>query len=131
VNFDKFKLECKMGRRLGKNEVVDYKDRNPLNRNLENLTVKVVEENKLPKVTILAHAIDDDYRVARSYTTIAKASKETGVSSVLIKASLNEQVDKVKGNNSKWYSFKYVDTPDVCLQSLTALPLEKLNISVP
>ncbi len=25
INFDKFKLECKMGRRLGKNEVVDYK----------------------------------------------------------------------------------------------------------
>ena len=124
INFDNFKLECKLGRKLNKNEITDYVDHNPSNHEISNLTLKTIQETKIPKFTILATIIDQECRIPRSYNTISKASKDTKVDRSLIRACINNQIDKAKGNDNNWYSFKSISNDS----DVSELSLDKLTI---
>ena len=75
LDFDKFKLECKLGIKLNKNEVIDYIDGNHLNHEIDNITFKSIDALKIPKSTFLATIVNEECRIPRSYNTVNKASK--------------------------------------------------------
>jgi hypothetical protein len=104
INTAKFMVECIRKKRLRKTEIVDFKDGNESNIDVDNLRVISLTQQK----TIVYTAIPINEEENRmNYTSISSISRALGIRGVIIKGCIDGLVEQVKSpKTQKVYRFE-------------------------